>query len=325
MSLLHSVNLTHLGMEAAATEYVLDVYRGDLEHDDAPGNKWHKLQYHLAEAKKRKAKVVATFGGPFSNHLHAFGNTLEHLPFKAVAVIRGELHPILTPTLRDMALRGVELWPTSRSDYRLGQLSWVANEINRNNEKVYWIPEGGGGLLGVLGCRDWAENIARFAGQYDAWVISSGTGTTAAGFLACHDTPKLHVFSALKGSQTQCQEIHSQALNALLTNRGSGLDNSGLNNKAIAERLTDKLHFHSDSHEGGYAKSSPALKEFLREFAVSNADCCLDPVYTSKSMLAVVRAMRSGEWPYQRTLFIHTGGLQGWRGFSAQNNPFKVF
>ncbi|WP_175404917.1 hypothetical protein [Marinomonas sp. FW-1] len=76
-------------------KYELDIYRGDLEHPNAPGNKWHKLQHHIEAAKKQNASVIATFGGPFSNHLHAFGATLKDLPFRAVAVVRGELQPNL--------------------------------------------------------------------------------------------------------------------------------------------------------------------------------------------------------------------------------------
>jgi 1-aminocyclopropane-1-carboxylate deaminase len=290
---------------------VFDIYRGDLEHPSAPGNKWHKLQYHLKEAEKRKATVIATFGGPFSNHLHAFGSTLNNLPFKAVAVVRGELHPTLTPTLIDTATCGVELWPSSRSDYRLGAASAVVKTINELYDNVYWIPEGGGGELGALGCRDWAEQIHNLDSKYDAWVVSAGTGTTAAGFLGAHNTPNLHVFSALKGAENQEKEIIEQAHQVVDVQNAKGV-------------LNDRLFFHSDCHEGGYAKHSQALIEFITRFAEANPNIPLDPVYTCKSMFAVLSAMQEGRWPYPRTLFVHTGGLQGWRGYSEVNNPFSL-
>ena len=309
MSLIHSIILP---VSYSSQDYVLDIYRGDLEHPNAPGNKWHKLQYHLAAAKQQNASVIATFGGPFSNHLHAFGATLTHSTFKAVAVIRGELQSKLTATLLDMVADGVELWPSSRSDYRLGVESDVAHEINRQYGNVYWIPEGGGGSLGALGCRDWAASIDQMNSEYDAWVVSAGTGTTAAGLLAHHSTPDLHVFSALKGAANQRDEIIEQALKIMV------------NDKKKA-KLDEKLFFHSDSHEGGYAKFSPVLHDFLQEFSRLNPNKALDPVYTSKSMFAVTNAIRKGTWPYRRTLFIHTGGLQGWRGYSSSSNPFLGF
>lgn len=297
------------GAQPSDIQYELDIYRGDLEHPNAPGNKWHKLQHHLKAAEQQNASVIATFGGPFSNHLHAFGATFKDLPFRVVAVVRGELQPKLTPTLKDMVSAGVELWPSTRADYRFGMDAQIVSEINRCYGNVYWIPEGGGGELGAMGCRDWANDIGAIDDSYDAWVVSSGTGTTAAGMLASHQTPDLHVFSALKGEPAQRHLILDLA-SQLVTESMS------------KESLNAKLFFHADCHEGGYAKHSPALKSFISKFARANPNYPLDPVYTSKSMFAVIQAMQNGCWPYKRTLFIHTGGLQGWRGFSKDTNPF---
>ncbi|ETX11696.1 D-cysteine desulfhydrase [Marinomonas ushuaiensis DSM 15871] len=308
MSLIFPLTLPFLVKNPSQPKYEMDVYRGDLEYPKAPGNKWHKLQHHLIEAQRQNANVIATFGGPFSNHLHAFGATLAQTSFKAVAIVRGELQPKLTPTLLDMVADGVELWPSSRSDYRLGEQSDVAKVINHKYKNVYWVPEGGGGELGALGCRDWAAKICEAYGQYDAWVVSAGTGTTAAGFLANETTPTLHVFSALKGASDQRNEIVEQA------HKMAEVD--------LNSSLSDRLFFHSDCHEGGYAKHTPALLAFLKSFAAENPAIPLDPVYTSKSMFAVLSLMEQGAWPYRRTLFIHTGGLQGWRGYSSASNPF---
>ncbi|MEP3351042.1 MAG: cysteine desulfhydrase [Marinomonas sp.] len=310
MSLLFPLTLPFLVKNPSQPQYEMDVYRGDLEHPKAPGNKWHKLQYHLVEAQRQNANVIATFGGPFSNHLHAFGATLAQTSFKAVAIVRGELQPKLTPTLLDMVASGVELWPSSRSDYRLGEQSDVAQAINHQYKNVYWVPEGGGGELGALGCRDWASKICEVYDQYDAWVVSAGTGTTAAGFLVNGTTPDLHVFSALKGASDQRNEIIEQA------HKVAGDD--------FKDSLNNRLFFHSDCHEGGYAKHSSALLAFLKSFATTNPAMPLDPIYTSKSMFAVLSLMEQGAWPYRRTLFIHTGGLQGWRGYSDASNPFSL-
>lgn len=285
-------------------QYELTMYRGDLEHPCAPGNKWHKLQHHLRAAALQKAAVIATFGGPFSNHLHAFAATLNTQPYKAVAVVRGELQPQLTPTLQDMVKQNVELWPSSRSDYRLAEQADVVQKVNAVYQSVYWIPEGGGGRLGAQGCQDWAQQIHQQNPHFDAWVVSSGTGTTAAGLLAYKHTPDLQVFSALKGEPSQRSAILTMAQSL-----------SPLSSK----RLSDKLFFHHTVHHGGYAKHSVELLSFMADFAKLNPLATLDPVYTCKSMFAVMSAMGAGIWPYRRTLFIHTGGLQGWRGFSKKS------
>ena len=309
MSFIQPITLPPACQQSPKIQYELDIYRGDLEHPKAPGNKWHKLQHHLKAAEKKNVSVIATFGGPFSNHLHAFGMTLRNLPFKSVAVVRGELQSQLTPTLRDMVEDGVELWPSFRSDYRLGMDSQIVNRINERYDNVYWIPEGGGGELGAMGCHDWANDISAIDDKYDAWVVSSGTGTTAAGLLSNINTPDLHVFSALKGEPAQRRLILDLACHLAAESMSK-------------ECIDAKLFFHSDCHEGGYAKHSPELIAFMREFAQVNPEQRLDPVYTCKSMLAVFHAMEKGAWPYRRTLFIHTGGLQGWRGYSKDTNPY---
>lgn len=309
MSFIQPITLPPACQQSPKFQYELDIYRGDLEHPNAPGNKWHKLQHHLKAAEKQNASVIATFGGPFSNHLHAFGMTLRALSFKVVAVVRGELQPQLTPTLRDMVEDAVELWPSLRSDYRLGMDSQIVSEINKHHDNVYWVPEGGGGDLGAMGCHDWANDISAIDNKYDAWVVSSGTGTTAAGLLSNINTPDLHVFSALKGEPAQ---------RSLILDLASQLAAESMSK----ESLDAKLFFYSDCHEGGYAKHSPALITFMREFAQVNPNYPLDPVYTSKSMFAIFNSMKEGAWPYHRTLFIHTGGLQGWRGYSKDTNPY---
>ncbi|RBP84660.1 cysteine desulfhydrase [Marinomonas rhizomae] len=309
MSFIQPITLPSACLQPFNIQYKLDIYRGDLEHPNAPGNKWHKLQHHLKQAESQGASVIGTFGGPFSNHLHAFGATLKSMPFKAIAIVRGELQPQLTPTLRDVVEDGVELWPSSRADYRFGMDAQIVSEINQCYGNVYWIPEGGGGVLGAMGCHDWANDISTIDEEYDAWVVSSGTGTTAAGILSNVKAPHLHVFSALKGEPNQ------RVLISTLAGELAGESMS-------KEQLDAKLFFYSDCHEGGYAKQSPLLKAFMKEFAHNNPNHPLDPVYTCKSMFAVLGAMKKGAWPYRRTLFIHTGGLQGWRGYSKDTNPY---
>nr|WP_264194014.1 cysteine desulfhydrase [Marinomonas algarum] len=303
--------------EASDQSHYVAMYRGDLENKEAPGNKWHKLRYHLLAAKAQKVSTIATFGGPFSNHLHAFAATLESLPLNGVAVVRGELQPSLTPTLRDMVDKGIELWPSSRADYRLGDAAEIVAQINRLYGQVYWVPEGGGGVLGAQGCRDWAASIQAHCPDFDAWVVSSGTGTTAAGFLSHIDlshsnlshgnAPDLHVFSALKGEPRQRDEIV-----AIARAVSSGEERN----------LSDRLFFYSDCHEGGYAKLNATVRRFLCDFARMNPAIPLDPIYTSKAMFTVSQLISAGHWPYKRTLFIHTGGMQGWRGYAKHFNPF---
>lgn len=308
MSIIQTLNIP-APWQNADNACALFIYRGDLEHPNAPGNKWHKLKHHLRAAQQANARYLATFGGPYSNHLHALGNTLSSTAMSGLAVVRGELQPTLTPTLRDLADAGVSLWPCSRKDYRLAEHSELVAHINSLYQDIYWVPEGGGGILGAKGCCDWATDIDYLDHECDAWLVSAGTGTTAAGLLAADKAPHLHVVSALKGAELQAQEI---------LNLASQVASPSLE----VAQLKQKMTFHSDAHEGGYAKQSQALREFLTLFYRANPEQRLDPVYTCKTLFHVIKKIRDGEWPHQRTLLIHTGGLQGWRGYRDELNPY---
>jgi len=43
----------------------------------------------------------------------------------------------------------------------------------------------------------------------------------------------------------------------------------------------------------------------------------LDPVYSGKALMATMQLRATGAFSGKKTVFIHTGGLQGRRGFRA--------
>ena len=70
-----------------------------LIHPTISGNKWRKLKYNLIEAKKLGQKTLLTFGGAFSNHIHATASAGKIFGFNTIGIIRGEEHLPLNPTL----------------------------------------------------------------------------------------------------------------------------------------------------------------------------------------------------------------------------------
>lgn len=61
---LHHPLLTRYGVE-------LWCKRDDLIHPAISGNKWRKLKYHLLHAKEHGKRHLLSFGGAYSNHIHA--------------------------------------------------------------------------------------------------------------------------------------------------------------------------------------------------------------------------------------------------------------
>ncbi|WCN09267.1 1-aminocyclopropane-1-carboxylate deaminase/D-cysteine desulfhydrase [Marinomonas mediterranea] len=316
--------------ETQRASHRLDVYRGDLENRIAPGNKFHKLRYHLKEAEKLGAIHIATFGGAYSNHLHAFSKTVVNAGFAPLIIVRGELQIGLTPTLRDCADDGAVLFSTDRDDYGLGLESRVKNEVEQEYANVYWIAEGGGGELGVLGCRDWADSISAFSAgsdgasvtrlgssnnqPYDTWCVASGTGTTAVGLACSNAVKRLQVFNALKGAEGIENTIEALTHDFIRTYDGIS-----------AQDVFSKMAFWHSRNCGRFGGLPDEIAEFLRALYVMNPELRLDPVYTGKLVYNIWRKIKENRWRFRSALIIHTGGLQGWRGVKRERIPYPEF
>ncbi len=82
---------------------------------------------------------------------------------------------------------------------------------------------------------------------------------------------------------------------------------------AVALFKQRRYGIRSDAHEGGYAKVSPGLREFILAFeAVQGVP--LEPVYTGKLLYRIYRDLKQGQ-AHGSIVALHTGGLQGRRGF----------
>ena len=96
----------------------LHIKRLDLIHPLVSGNKWYKLKYNLIEARENGYDTLLTFGGAYSNHIHATAAAGTLFGFKTIGVIRGEAHLPLNPTLSFAKRNGMELFYLDRVSYR---------------------------------------------------------------------------------------------------------------------------------------------------------------------------------------------------------------
>lgn len=73
----------------------------------------------------------------------------------------------------------------------------------------------------------------------------------------------------------------------------------------------DHFTVHPEYHFGGYAKTTPALLDFLTTFT-SQTGILIDPVYTAKLFFALDDLIKKDFFSYgESILAIHTGGLIG--------------
>ncbi|MFC1222862.1 1-aminocyclopropane-1-carboxylate deaminase/D-cysteine desulfhydrase [Pedobacter sp. BG31] len=262
----------------------LFVKRDDLIDPYISGNKWRKLKHILAKAKADRKTHLVTFGGAYSNHLVATAAAASRSGFTSTAFVRGE--EVKNEMLLLCRLFGMKLIFTDRESYR--DKHNLFNSNFASDEQAYFVNEGGASMEATIGC---AEIIDELSTPYDHIFCAAGTGTTAAGLLRGiqqHglDT-KLHIIPVLKGASFIREEI------------------------AQYTPMSDHLKLHLDYHFGGYAKTTPALISFIRNFTAKSG-LLLDPVYTAKMFYAIQDLAKQGIIGKQeKVLAIHTGGLMG--------------
>jgi 1-aminocyclopropane-1-carboxylate deaminase len=272
----------------------LFVLRLDLNHSEISGNKLYKLKYNLQEAKKQNKKTLLTFGGAFSNHIAATASAGKEYGFKTIGIIRGDKLEKLNPTLQFATDCGMELRCVSREEYKNKNSLAFLNFLNQKFENFYLIPEGGSNELGVMGCKDIANNIPI---DFDFICCACGTGTTMAGVtLSLKEKQTTIGFQVLKGEDYIKQEVQ----NWLKKFNATGQCNWMIN---------------EDYHFGGYAKIKPELIEFIDRFKNEHA-IPLDYIYTGKMLFGIYDLIEKNFFTKGQTVIaIHTGGLQGNAGF----------
>lgn len=275
------------------------VKRDDLIHDEISGNKWRKLKYNIQKYKEGNYKALLTFGGAYSNHILATAKVGFDFGINTIGIIRGEEHLPLNPTLQKAVALGMELKYISRSDYREKNTKPFTDKLIKDLGNIYIVPEGGGNIEGVLGCKNIVEEIEQ---DFDYILTDCGTGATLAGIgLALKKHQKAIGIPVLKGGDFIEKEVY---------NFYSQIDN--------ATQFLAQIDLKTAYHFGGYAKHKPALLDFMRTF-YKQTNIKTDPIYTGKLFYGFMDLVENDYFPnHSKIIVVHTGGLQGIEGFEKR-------
>ncbi len=276
--------------------------RLDQIHPHVSGNKWYKLKYNLVQAVLNGASTLITFGGAWSNHLHAFSCMGRMLGMRTVAVLRGnEWQSQTNPMIEDLKAWGTEIHCISRQEYQCRNDSSYQQQWQHKYPGSYVIPEGGDNFWGVLGVSSLFSDLQQadqaVVRQMHSVAVACGTGNTLVGVrLALSAKQKVIGISALKG------EWYSD----MIAQRMAAFWPLSLTNWQVFTQY----------HGGGFGKLSTGIKSYMQEFE-SASGVLLDPVYTAKLAYGIKQKINEGYFPPgHRLLLIHTGGLQGRRSLS---------
>ena len=272
--------------------------RLDLLDQDAPGNKRFKLNGYLDQAAAAGLQRMVSFGGVWSNHLHALAALGRSHGIETVGLVRGELHQPLTPMLADAQMMGMQLVPVTRAEYRRKDEPDFLEAVAATYSPCLVVPEGGAGPEGLEGCLALANLLQTGPAGEGPILLGVGTGTTLAGLVAGLEGAREVIgVSALKGADDLPQRVRS-LLNEF------GYPDPG------------RWRIEHDYHCGGFARVNADLKSFMLECEAAGGPP-LEPVYTGKALFALRQMVDDGRLSAAQPItFIHTGGLQGRRGYS---------
>lgn len=253
--------------------------RDDLINPIVCGNKWRKLSNHLNFFQSSDKQELISMGGAFSNHLHALAYVCFKLEIPCTCLIYGWNNDFETPTLKDCRNWNATLIPISRVEaqqLRLDPKIFLEDRFSN----ALWIPEGGGGEIGVQGIANLVSEFpVEFDRQENLIVCACGTGTTIQGLLTFSEN--VHILSMQVVRMAQYPWIQDSRV----------------------KMIDAKLNL-------SFGKKDESILKFMDLFFL-NYGIRLDPVYTAPLLISFFEQI--DKYKYKKIYVLHTGGLQGSR------------
>lgn len=277
----------------------VQIKRDDLIHPIISGNKWRKLKYNLDHVKNNKhIKGILSFGGSYSNHIHALAFACYQQKTPCVGIIRGEQCYANNFTLTWAKHWGMKLHFVDRKTYRRRYDDDYLAQLQQEHAGYFIVPEGGSNTLAIPGVAEVITELNQQA-EFDTLMTPVGSGGTFAGLISgdYNTSNKLHKLlgiSVLKSADYLVGEVER-----LLPEPARSHNNWQL--------LTD-------FHRGGYAKFNSLDAARILEFNYMTG-VGFEPVYSGKMVLAFLDLLEQGYFAAgERIVLLHTGGMQGLGG-----------
>ena len=302
--MLHNFDLPLETISLAITdksEVKLIMVRADKVSPLASGNKLYKLLPNVEAAQAQGHQQLLSFGGAFSNHIHALALYAQSVGLESIGVIRGEPEYASNPTLSAASKVGMQLHFVDRATYKRRYDEDYLQQLQQQYPQAFIIPEGGSNEYAVEGCTNLMHKINQTCLKEidvipDVFASACGTGATFVGLVS--------------GA-----EEYQQGRGYLVLKDPSVLGKVS----DILQRNSNQTTYEiSQADYGGYAKFDKALLDFILWF-LEETNILLDPIYTSKMCRCLLSQIEAGEIASGSTVAVlHSGGLQAWYGMEQK-------
>lgn len=285
------------------------VKRDDLIHPIISGNKWRKLKHNITFAQKNGYEGIISFGGAYSNHIHALAYAGFKQNFKTKAIIRGEDFYRNNCTLSQAINWGMECRFVDRKTYRLRDNANYLKGLQTKYPNYFIVPEGGSNQLALQGVGEVVSELNQQL-TFDTIILPIGSAGTLAGLVKAdknqHDIIGIAVLKNAKYLNDSVNNLTKEQY----------IDKSCIDKNVIKKK---RWHIVDNLHRGGYGKFSHDDEERLYLFN-KETGVTFEPIYSGKMLLAFLDLIPQGGFKENTTIvLLHTGGLQGINGLIEQN------
>ena len=295
------------------------VKRDDCTGLGTGGNKTRKLEFLVADAIEKKADVIITQGAVQSNHARQtaaaackVGMDCELIFEKRVADA-DDAYLNSGNVLLDRVY-GANIREVAKGSDMNAEMEALADELRSGGKNPYIIPGGGSNRIGALGYVDCALEFMSQCNRdgivIDHVVHATGSAGTQAGLAV--GLKMTHSNIPLLGIGVNApKDIQEEKVWALALETAEYVGAPGcVQRKDIVANC--------DYVGDGYGIPTQAMNDAVMLLARTEG-LLFDPVYSGKGLAGMIDLVRNGYFDgAESILFVHTGGVAGLFGYSAQ-------
>uniref|UniRef100_A0A7C4XAE3 D-cysteine desulfhydrase family protein n=1 Tax=candidate division WOR-3 bacterium TaxID=2052148 RepID=A0A7C4XAE3_UNCW3 len=275
------------------------IKRDDLNGLIISGNKARKLEYLIADAKRRKCDTIITCGPVQSNHCRTTAAFARMFGLECHLLLRKKGNEEYTGNLLLDELLGAGIKFITPEEYKNRMEVMLDYAKGLKGKKVYIIPEGGSNEIGALGYIDCMKEMADFIKRkrVDAIYCAVGSGGTYAGLLLGKKLLNLNV--DLNGVII-CDTIE-YFITKILEICRNAIEKFNLKFKVEDYDINLIDGFVGEGYGIPYPEEIKTIKD------IAKMGIILEPVYTGKAFYGMHRDLERRN--YKRVIFVHTGGI----------------
>jgi D-cysteine desulfhydrase len=281
------------------------IKRDDLTGSELSGNKVRKLEYLMADAKRKKADIIYTCGGDQSNHARATTIAAKKIGLNTKLFLWGKDSHNSNGNLFLNKMYGADIVFLNKADYKKVNDIMFHERLSlmKKQKNAYVLPSGGSTTLGMWGYINFINELKKQINLNTInWIIAaSGSGGTAAGMLIGAALNKydikivaVNVFDSKDKTRKSIMQLAEGCI---------------LDYKLNCKINPDNLIILDGYSKEGYKNITPSKIKLIKKFA-SETGILFDPAYTGKAFSAYYENyLKTGKG--RKAIFVHTGGLFG--------------